>query len=202
MSTANIVLDVGANRGQFASELRAIGFDGHIVSFEPIASEFGVMAAHFRGDARWTGHQLALGSTASQMTVTVPRLTVMSSLLESVEPDHEGARREVVDVKRLDTMLDDLLKATGCSRPFLKMDTQGYDLEVFKGASGCIDRILGLQSELSIRPLYKGMPHYVEALQCYETAGYQLFNLSVVNRVPTGGLLELNCFMEREAPTR
>ena len=193
------VLDVGANRGQFATELRAIGFDGYIVSFEPIASEFGVMADHFRGDRKWIGRRIALGAVATQMTVNVPHLTVMSSLLESIAPEEHGVRHETVDVQRLDQVLDELIKETGCTRIFLKMDTQGYDLEVFSGASGCVERILGLQSELSIRPLYKGMPHYLEALQRYENAGYRLFNLSVVNRVATGALLELNCFMERDA---
>jgi hypothetical protein len=77
------------------------------------------------------------------------------------------------------------------------MDTQGYDLEVFRGASGIISKILGIQSELSIQPIYRDMPHYLEALEAYESAGFELFNLSVVNRVDTGGLLEMNCFMRR-----
>jgi hypothetical protein len=83
------------------------------------------------------------------------------------------------------------------SRIFLKMDTQGYDLEVFSGATGALDRVLGLQSELSVRPLYEGMPHYIQSLETYQSAGFDLYNLSVVNRIETGGLLELNCFMRR-----
>ena len=77
------------------------------------------------------------------------------------------------------------------------MDTQGYDVEVFRGASGCIGDVRGLQSELSVQPMYQGMPHYVEALDVYRTAGFDLHNLSVVNRTADGGFVELNCFMRR-----
>lgn len=192
------VLDVGANRGQFARELRAIGYRGQIVSFEPISSEFLVMKKHFQDDSSWRGYQIALGSSASSMSVTIPSLTVMSSLLESIVPEKD-ARQEVVEVRRLDSILPSLLKDSGLSRVFLKMDTQGYDLEVFRGAAECMANIQGIQSELSIQPLYKNMPHYLEVLEVYEAAGFDLYNLSVVNRIDNGGLLELNCFMRRGA---
>ena len=106
-------------------------------------------------------------------------------------------RSESVVVKRLDDVLPPLAEKFGISRVFLKMDTQGYDLEVFKGAFGCLGMIQGIQSELSVKPLYKNMPHYLEALSAYESAGFDLYNLSVVNRFAGGGLLELNCFMRR-----
>jgi hypothetical protein len=73
------------------------------------------------------------------------------------------------------------------SSPFLKMNTQGYDLEVFKGTAGCMDKIRGIQSELSVQPLYKNMPHFLEALDAYAAAGFDPYNLSVVNRVSDGG---------------
>lgn len=193
------VIDVGANRGQFARELRSIGFQGQILSFEPIASEFAALKAEFAQDAAWRGFQMALGSAAEQKPITIPHLTVMSSLLESTAVER-NARTEIIDIKRLDELLPAQLSELGVGRVFLKMDTQGYDLEVFKGTARCLDRILGLQSELSVQPLYKSMPHYLEALQTYEAAGFELFNLSVVNRVQSGGLLEMNCFMRRAAP--
>lgn len=60
-----------------------------------------------------------------------------------------------------------------------------------------IQHISGLQSEISVRPLYHGMPHYLEALAVYEDAGFELFDLTVVTRTSEGGLQELNCFMKR-----
>ena len=139
---------------------------------------------------------MALGANEDTLTITIPRLSVLSSLLES-ESSEAGARKEMVKVRRLDNIFPALKQELGVSRVFLKMDTQGYDLEVFKGAAECLDEVLGLQSEVSIQPLYKNMPHYLESLQRYEAAGFELYNLSVVNRLELGGLIEMNCFMRR-----
>jgi hypothetical protein len=88
----------------------------------------------------------------------------------------------------------------GISEPrvFLKMDTQGFDLQVFEGAHECLDKIFGLQSELSIQPLYRNMPHYLEVLPIYEKAGFELYNLTVASRIPDGGIQEINCFLKRK----
>lgn len=185
------VLDVGANCGQFASELRGIGYTGRIISFEPIESEFRALQHRFAGDANWQGFNLALGDCDEDTFINIPKKSVNASLLQTVSG--EAVRREPMKIRRLDGM------GLALSRVFLKMDTQGYDLKVFKGAQGQLDNIVGIQSELSIVPLYREMPHYIEALDVYEAAGFQLYNLSVVNRVPDGGLLELNCLMKRKA---
>ena len=139
---------------------------------------------------------MALGSSNGQMEINVSRNSDMSSMLQMIH-EEKDAQRETVDIRKLDDMLVQCHRDFEFSRPFLKMDTQGFDLEVFKGAGNCVGEIRGILSELSVRPLYKGMPHYLEALQTYESADFELFNLSVVNRIQTGGLLELNCFMRR-----
>jgi FkbM family methyltransferase len=190
------VLDVGANRGQFAEEIRRIGYSGLIVSFEPVSTEFQVMQDKFKEDSQWIGYQIALGSTDESKEILIPSLTVMSSILEPISKD-KNCRSETIKIRRLDDFIASFMPGLDKSRIFLKMDTQGYDLEVFKGASGCLDKIQGIQSELSVQPLYKNMPHYLESLETYEAKGFDLYNISVVNRISTGGLLELNCFMRR-----
>lgn len=192
----NVVVDAGANVGQFAGEVRALGFGGLLLSFEPVARVFSALQDAFSGDANWRGFWCALGAEEREAEIHIPRLTVLSSLLRPVaEPDVE---KQVVPVRRLDAMLDAVEGMPAKSRVFLKMDTQGYDLEVFKGAAGWCDRIVGLQSELSVQPLYAGMPGYLEALSTYEQAGFRLSNLSAVSRDTSGGLIELNCLMRRK----
>ncbi len=193
------VLDVGANQGQFASELRRIGFDGQIVSFEPIEREFAVLKARFREDPKWQGFQCALGreNKTTEMNVFV-NLTVMSSLLAPVGKQ-KGVETQGVEVRRLDGLLPGILASNPAANIFLKMDTQGYDLEVFEGARGILERVRGLQSEISVRPLYQGMPHYLEALSLYENAGFDLSDLTIVSRTSDGDLQEMNCFMHRRA---
>jgi len=191
----NCVLDVGANRGQFAEELRSIGYAGRIVSFEPLPQEFAHLSGRFAHDDNWKGFQLALGSEDRTMNINVQRLSVLSSLLDPIEEGASVASHEV-SVRRLDALFPSLVVGIE-PRVFLKMDTQGYDVEVFNGASGCLGSVHGLQSELSVRPIYLGMPHYVQALEIYERAGFDLYNLSVVSRGGDGGLVEMNCFMSR-----
>lgn len=193
------VLDVGANQGQFAAELREIGFGGQIVSFEPISREFGVLQNRFRSDSKWQGFPYALGREDKQTSMNVfSNLTVMSSLLAPVGKQ-KGIEVQEIEVRRLDGVLPDVLSKLPGARVFLKMDTQGYDLEVFEGARGVLGQVLGLQSEISVHPLYQGMPHYLEALSVYESAGFDLSNLTIVSRTPASALQEMNCFMQRRA---
>jgi FkbM family methyltransferase len=199
----NCVIDVGANIGQFARELRAAGYDGVIYSFEPVTRTFAELQAGFGRDRRWRGFQFALGSKNTSMTINViPSLTELSSLLTPRED--WNIEQETIAVRRLDEIFADLVGPISDPRVFLKMDTQGYDLQVFAGASGCIDRIAALQSELSVVPLYDGMPTYLEALSTFDHAGFKLTNVSPVTRAPTGELVEVNCTMTRDerAPAR
>ena len=195
----NCVIDAGANTGQFASELRAAGFGGHIVSFEPVERSFRALQESLGGDPLWSGHRLALGDEDTRLTINVtPQMTVMSSFLAPRGDAFEVVPEEV-EVRRLDGILEEMTSQVHDPRVFLKMDTQGFDLKVFAGAAGCLERIRGLQSELSVIPVYEGMSTYLEALETYGQHGFELFDLSVVTRGDRDELLELNCFMRRTA---
>ena len=71
---------------------------------------------------------------------------------------------------------------------YLKMDTQGFDLEVLKGSDGVLDKFVGAQTELSFVPLYEGMPGHLEALKEFESRGFSVVDFVPVTRV-AGGLL-------------
>ena len=122
----------------------------------------------------------------------------MTSLLRSVD-GQKKTTTETIEVKRLDQLSSDVVEGISQPRVFMKIDTQGYDLEVFAGSTECLRHIHGIQSELSVQPIYIEMPNYQQSLAVYEDSGFEIFNLSAVNRVPTGGLLELNAFMKRRS---
>ena len=182
------VLDVGANRGQFAESLRFLGFSGHIISFEPVERDFKILRIRFSKDRRWHGYQVALGENEGMAPITVvPNATVFSSFLPGAIPLGKNLETETVVIRRLDAMLPEIIRSIGVSRIFLKMDTQGYDLKCFAGSSGGIRQILGLLSELSVQPIYQGMPHYLESLRQYEAAGFQLVSLTEIGRASWWG---------------
>ena len=60
----DIVFDIGANDGGYATELRQSGWSGPLVSFEPQPATFSRLKQRFEGDSQWSGHQIGLGSDA------------------------------------------------------------------------------------------------------------------------------------------
>ena len=74
-------IDVGANKGQYAAELRAYGFRGTIVSFEPLSAPYAVLAAEAAADPLWRTHQSALGDAVGQAQINVAANTASGGLL-------------------------------------------------------------------------------------------------------------------------
>lgn len=178
----NCVIDVGANNGQFGHRLRRSGFLGRIVSFEPVPAVLTQLREAADGDHDWQVWDCALGDRPGPASINVVPGT-MSSLLPTSEfgenwRDHLGEPAvESIQVKRLTDVFDEVTDGLAAPRVFLKLDTQGYDLAAFRGAEGCLDRIVGLQSELACVPLYDGMPLLIEALTAYQEAGFELSGL-------------------------
>jgi hypothetical protein len=99
--------------------------------------------------------------------------------------------------------MTELLEGIVTPRVFLKTDTQGFDLQVLRGASECLDRIIGIIAELSVIPIYKESPPFEEAIRCYRDAGFDLVDLSVVNRTIDGRVLEYDgLFIRRSSGAR
>ena len=71
-----VVLDVGANEGQYGRELRLAGYKGRIVSFEPMAAPFAKLATAARSDPGWDVVQLALGEANAETEINVSRNSV------------------------------------------------------------------------------------------------------------------------------
>jgi len=103
---------------------------------------------------------MALGSAEETSEIGVAGSTDFSSFRsftpfagEAFPTQTRIAHREEVSIRRLDAVLDEVVPA-GAQRLFLKLDTQGWDIEALEGASGCLDRVVALQLEASARSLY------------------------------------------------
>ena len=151
------VIDVGANEGQYGSSLRARGFRGPILSFEPGVHAFGALERTAAGDAAWHTERLALGAESRERTLYVPEESVYASFLPlndrgRAQLGEHSLSEETVTVRRLDEATGPVLPLSA-RRMLLKIDTQGFDLEVFAGASGLLERVVALQVELPMQPL-------------------------------------------------
>jgi len=173
-----LVFDVGANTGQYGSKLRAVGYHGRIVSFEPLSAAHAALCRIAAADPAWTvAPPMALSDQAGQTDLHVSAESDMSSLLP-MRPDMvsllSSARTytsETVQRARLDHVFDTYTQAH--DRIFLKLDTQGHDLSVLEGATGVLDRISGVQTELAIETVYVGEPDWLTAIKYIQTRGFR-----------------------------
>ncbi|MER7174246.1 FkbM family methyltransferase [Streptomyces mesophilus] len=204
----NCVFDVGANRGQYAKRLRRSGYKGRIVSFEPVPLTFETLREAAKNDPDWQVHPCALGSAEGTSTIHVDWNT-MNSLLPPSDYGRGRYKRfkkggtEEITVRRLDGVIDEALDGIADPRPYLKMDTQGFDLQVFEGGGKRIDEFVGLQSEVAPLRLYEGSPAMAESIAAYEARGFGITGMYPVTREPaTGRVVEFDCVMVRaEAST-
>jgi FkbM family methyltransferase len=193
------VLDVGAHVGRFGRRLRAVGYSGPIVSFEPVSGSFRRLQSAAVGDEGWEVHRLALGRAETEAPINLSRRTDLCSFLPFVsEPNvqYDGTitGQENVPVRRLDQVFDELVPASA-RRAFLKIDTQGWDMEVLAGASGCLDRIVALQVELALRPSYEGAPSWLEALEGLRELPFAVSGLFPIYRDSHGRLGEIDAVL-------
>ncbi len=191
------VLDVGANTGQFGLDLRRAGFRGRIISFEPMKQPFSELQRRALQDPNWDCRNTALGSVASNLDIHVSRNSVSSSILPleartlHAEPSVEVIGKEAISVEALDDVFRELVSTnTPC---FLKLDVQGYEREVLKGASQVLPQLAGLVLESSLVPLYQGEWLLPDALIEMDKIGYRLAGLEPEFTDPNSGeLLQVN----------
>ena len=195
------VIDVGANYGQYRGLLRRLGFGGRIVSFEPVLKCFEHCAALAAGDESWHVHRLALGPRRGTKTIRVTSSEDFSSFLRPnaysrrVFDDLYVAHEERVPVATLDALWPDLV-GDG-HRVFLKTDTQGWDIQVLKGARRRLREVRGIQCEVAVQRIYAGMPGYHRSLAYLEWRGFRLTGLYPVWRDPQLRIGELDCVVVR-----
>lgn len=196
------VLDVGANRGQYHDFLRdRVGYTGRIVSFEPIVDLAAALCLRAAVEApKWEIRACGLGAAEEQRDLHVMRGTSYSSFCQPAEvavKDRIAAKNVVerverVVVRRLDDVVADGLPL-GPGGTWLKIDTQGWDLEVLRGAARTLRVISGLQIELSAISIYQGMPDYLTVLGELRRLGFEVGALMPVNRDVLGRVIEFDC---------
>ena len=174
----DLVLDVGANAGQFGCRLRQLGYAGRIVSFEPLRAARERLEAASAGDARWkVAERAALGDRDGEIEIHVSANSESSSVLEMLDahlrsaPESRYVGRERVPLRRLDRIAAPYL--TAGSVTLLKIDTQGFEDRVIEGATEILPRVCGIQLELSLVPLYANQRLFPEMLERLSGLGFE-----------------------------
>lgn len=98
-----------------------------------------------------------------------------------------------VPVRRLDEVLLEFKETHKFKRVFLKLDTQGFDLDVFDGSLNCINMVFGIQTEVSVLPIYKNMPTFNDSLKLFRSKGFEVSGLYAVNESRFPHAFEFDC---------
>lgn len=191
------VIDVGANRGQYRDFLRLeMGFKGRIVSFEPLAGLASKLAERANTDPLWTVHACALGREAAEIQMNVMKWSPFSSIhapkLDAPFSDQNTVvATQPVSVRRLDSFDID-------GNLYFKLDTQGYDVEAFSGATALLPHVRAMQSEVSLIPIYEGAPGWEEALAVYRSSGFAISDFFTVSYDGDERAVEFDCVLVRD----
>ncbi len=189
----DVVLDVGANVGQYGSQLRKAGYHGKIVSFEPLSTAFSELQRAADGDSDWKILNMALGDANGSAEINVAANSFSSSLLEMLPahkqaaPDSVYVGKETITIRRLDSDFEQLVGPA--EHVFMKIDTQGFERQVLEGAGSVLGRVCGLQLEMSLVALYSGEFLFRDMWDFLIERGYTLISLEPGFSDPVSGRL-------------
>lgn len=171
------VYDVGANRGQFSLLCKYLYDEVKIISFEPLTKPFKTYSKVFKNSSNVKSYQIALGAKQRQEKIYVTKQDDSSSLLKPllISNIFLGAKA----VNEFNIKIDcgkNFFSEKLVGNTLLKIDVQGYELEVLKGFSdklGCFKYIF---VELSGVELYSGQPIYTHIINYLNKKGFSLIS--------------------------
>jgi FkbM family methyltransferase len=153
------VVDIGANRGQFALAVRQWAPKARVFAFEPLVGPAYIFRKVFKGDSMVTLYRVAIGTETGEATINVSRHDASSSLLpigamqEKLFPGTGEIQKETIRIGRL----ADFISVKDIAAPaMLKLDVQGYELEALRGCEDLLLRFSLVYVECSFVELYTG----------------------------------------------
>lgn len=199
----SLVIDVGANTGQFALEIREKGYQGKIVSFEPLVDAHKRLLQKSLNDESWEVHpRCAVGDFDGEIEIQVAGNSYSSSIKQMLNthitaaPDSAPIGIDIAQIIRLDKLIEQWRNHEG--QIYLKIDTQGFEKEVLSGAKETLKYLTAIQLELSIIQLYQGQELYEYFFDFFEEIGFSLYQLIPGFLDPhTGQLLQFDAVFIR-----
>jgi FkbM family methyltransferase len=173
---AATIIDVGANRGQFALMASERRPGARILAFEPLAGPAVAFARLFAGNPRVSLHEVALGAERGHLPMTITEQDDSSSLLPVGQLQAElFASRPTASTIVPVRSLDEVLAGEDLAAPvLLKVDVQGYELHVLRGAIASLRHVDFVYVELSFLPLYTSQPLAHDVIAFLSQQGFAL----------------------------
>ena len=199
------LFDIGANVGQFAIEIRELGYSKRIISFEPLKSAFEDLKNASLKDKNWIINNYALGNEDINSVINVAGNSESSSIFNMLPvqlnsaPKSKYITQEKIEIKKLDSVFNSF-----CNKDdsvMIKVDTQGYEKNVIDGANASLIRIKVIQLEMALVQLYENEILFIDMINYLDNKGFQLFSLEPGFSDPTTGrLLEVDgIFVKKNA---
>lgn len=201
----DLVFDIGANKGQYAMGIIDAGYKHNIVSFEPLSSVHHIIENESKKYNNWTvAPRCAFGAKKEEIEINISANSVSSTLLNMLDSHIEGApeskiiAKEKVQVYPLDEIGEEYSK--NAKNIFLKIDVQGFEQEVLKGAKTMIEKAKGIEIEISLIPLYENQSWLLpQVLEFMNSSGFQLTSIvPAFTDHKTGKVLQCNGIFFRE----
>lgn len=188
----DLVLDIGANIGQFASDLRSVGYQGQVVSFEPLTDAHQLLKAKAAKDRSWIIHQrCAIGDFDGEIDINIAGNSLSSSVLPMLETHAAAASgssyigTEKAPIYQLDSVAAAYVRKA--HRYFVKIDTQGFEWQVLDGGSKTLEWAQGVMCEMSLVSLYEGQHLWMDILHRFTGMGFALWSIQQVFTDPRHG---------------
>lgn len=194
------IIDVGANAGQYRCFLRnEVGYKGPILSVEPIPELASSLKKASQVDSHWRIEPIALGASAGEAKLNIAESSEFSSIMIAKEEANRffsgqsAARRTIeVPVDTLASLTQRHAEFLG-SAVYLKLDTQGFDLEVLKGLPQEDETIVAAQTEASIEPIYAGAPSLSDTIAAFKEREFSISEFFPNNDGFYPHLVEFDC---------
>jgi FkbM family methyltransferase len=201
--SASLVVDIGANKGQFALVARRVFPNARIRSFEPLPDPAASYRNVFRGDPLTALHETAVGPESGTAPIHVSAREDSSSLLPITErqstlfPGTAEIGTRQVPVGRLSDWLD---VAQIPPDSLLKIDVQGFELEALKGCGELLARFRHVIVECSFVELYKGQALVSDVFAFMHRAGFALASIHSLSHDGTGRAVQGDFLYRRALP--
>ncbi len=173
----NLVLDVGANAGQFVKNIRMHGYNKKIISFEPLLEPYNKLLKISKNDSRWSVYKrCALGDHNEKSSINVSAydqsssILSMTSLHSKIKKNSEYVSKQEINIYKLDSIFNEICSSK--DKIFLKVDTQGYEDKIIDGAKKSLSRIKGILLEASLVELYKGTTLWLDLILKIQKLGF------------------------------